>query len=52
MGDKRLGHCAAGDGLHHRGFDFDEAVRIQELPHRLHQLAALKKYFANLRVHH
>ena len=41
-----------GDGLHHRRFNFDETLRIHESPHRLHQLAALQKNFADLGVHH
>ena len=33
-------------------FHFDESLRVHEAPQRLHQLAALEKNFANLRIHH
>ncbi len=51
MGDERLGDRAARDLLHHGRFDFDEVLRIEEPPHRLHQFAALQKYFAHFRIH-
>src|SRR5207244_8777599 len=37
---------ASRDGLHHGSFYFDESMSIHEPPHRLHQFAALEKYFA------
>ena len=52
MGDERPRDGAAGDGLHHRRFDFDEAVRVEGAAHRLHQLRALQKDFAHLGIHH
>ncbi len=52
MRDEGPRHGAAGDGLHHRRFDFDESLRIHEAPQRLHQLAALEKNFAHLGIHH
>ena len=51
MGYKWAGDGAAGDGLHHRGLDFDEAVRVESAAHRLHQLRALQKNFADFRIH-
>ena len=36
MGDKRTRRSAAGDGLHHRRFDLDEAAGIEEAADRLH----------------
>ena len=52
VGDERARHGAAGDGLHHRRLDFDEAVRIEGAAHRLHQLGALQKDFADFGIHH
>ena len=43
-------HRSAGDGLHHRRFDFDKAMRIQRAAHRLHQFAALQKDFPHLGI--
>ncbi len=52
VGDKGPRHGPTRDRLHHGRFHFDEAMRIHETPHRLHQLAALQKDFAHLRIHH
>ena len=52
MRDKRASHGAAGDGLHHRRFHFNKSARVQEAPQRLHQLAALEKDLAHIRIHY
>src|SRR5207245_3578135 len=41
----------AGDGLHHRGFDFDVTAGVEEAAHRLDDPRALHKYFAHLGIH-
>ena len=51
VGDERLGHRAAGDGMHHRRLDFDEAVGVEESPHRLHHLGALQEDLAHVGIH-
>ena len=51
MSDKRPRHSSAGDGLHHRSFNFDESVRFHRAPQRLHQFAALQKNVAHARIH-
>jgi hypothetical protein len=38
MGDERTGRRAAGDHLHHRGFDFHKAAAHHELAHRREDL--------------
>src|SRR5205823_12440897 len=51
MRDEWLGNGAAGDRLHHRGFDFHKPVLTEELPHGLHQLRALQEDFPDLGIH-
>ena len=51
VGDERLGHRAAGDGMHHRRLDFDEAVAVEETPHRLHDLRAFDEHLAHIGIH-
>src|SRR5579863_154144 len=52
MRHKRLGHRSARYWLHHRSFDFDETLRVEKTTHRLDQLAALEKDFADFGIHH
>ena len=33
MSNERLGHGTPGNGLHHRSFYFDEAMRVEKPPH-------------------
>ena len=49
--DERLGHRAAGDGMHHRRLDFDEAVAVEKAPQRLHDLRALDEDLAHFGIH-
>ena len=51
VGDEWLGHRAAGDGMHHRRLDLDEAVAVEEAPHRLHDFGALQKDLAHVGIH-
>ena len=48
---ERLGHSSAGDGMHHRGFDFDEGIGVEEASHRLHNFRALDEDLAHVGVH-
>ena len=52
VGHKRPSDGTAGNGLHHRSLDLDEAVRIHEAAERLHQPAALQEDFTHLWVHY
>ena len=52
MGNKRLGHGSARDGVHHRRFHFNKSACVQRAPQRLHQFAALHEDFAHIRIHH
>ena len=51
MRDERPGDGAAGDGLHHGGFNFDVAARVEEGADGFHDLAALDEDVAHLRIH-
>src|SRR5664279_766382 len=51
VGDERLCHRAAGDGMHHRRLDFDEAIGVQKSPHRLYDFGAFQEDLAHLGVH-
>ena len=48
---ERLGHGSAGDGVHHRSFDFDESVGVEEAAQRLHDFGALDEDLAHVGVH-
>ncbi len=48
---ERLGHGAAGDGMHHRRLHLDKAVVVEEAPQRLHYLGALDENLAHLGIH-
>ena len=48
---ERLGHGTAGDGMHHRSFDFDEGVGVEEAAQRLHDFGALDEDLAHVGVH-
>ena len=41
--DERASRRAAGDGLHHRGFDFDVAAAVEKAPQLAHDLRAPHK---------
>ena len=41
-------HGAAGDRLHHRRFDFEEAALVEEAAHGAHNLRALDEDFAHI----
>src|SRR5664279_3858249 len=51
MRGERLGHGAPGDRVHHRGFDFDKSVAVEEAAHRLHYLGAFDEHLAHLGIH-
>ena len=42
--------CAAGDLLHHRGFDFQISALVEELPQRLQHLRTLDEHLARLEI--
>src|SRR6516165_4830958 len=50
VGYKGPGHSAAGQGLHHRGFDFKITLCLQELAQGTYQAAALLKYLSHVGV--
>src|ERR1700722_6147364 len=52
MRDKRFGHRAASDGLHHWRLDLDESLGIERAAHRLHEFGPLEENVAHLRIHH
>jgi hypothetical protein len=47
-----LGRRPAGDGLHHRRFDLEEAARVQKSAHLTDQPALDHEHLADLGVHH
>ena len=48
--DKGARHGAAGDGLHHRRFHFDEVVLVQRVAERSHQLGPGEEDLTNLGI--
>jgi carbamoyltransferase len=51
VGLEGLGNRAAGEDLHHRRLNLDEAPVGKEAPYRLYNLRATEKYLAHLLVH-
>ena len=51
VGGEWLGDRASGDGVHHRRFDFDEGIGVEEAAQGLHDLGALDEDFAHVGVH-
>ena len=51
VGDEGAGVGAAGDGVHHRGFHFEEAFFFKETAHQRDDAAAELEGLLDLRVH-
>ena len=52
VGDERPRGGAAGDGLHHRRLDLEEAARVEERPHFPNDSAPEDEGLADVGVHH
>ena len=50
VGLEGLGRRAAGNLLHHRGFDFEESALVEELAHRLQRFRPLDEDLAGFEV--
>jgi len=51
VGDKRLGRGAAGNNLHHRGLNFQEALGVKKIAESPDNFAASHKYLFDLGIY-